>query len=165
MKFNTHSPTSAALYATSHNEAWAIDFAMLDFAAKPLVMLVVDVRTRRPLSATVSHMAMEDIIIRLERLVRRSGRPERIWMDYSSAYNTIEGHFHPSLQAWAQKHRISLTHDRMLLTRRISERPLRDLSASLREKSFTTLMELGHDIERWRQSYHRVARTMPNVNQ
>jgi hypothetical protein len=52
MKFNTQSSASAAPHAARRNVAWAIDFAMLDFAHRPLVMLVVDIDTRRPLSAT-----------------------------------------------------------------------------------------------------------------
>jgi hypothetical protein len=47
----------------------------------------------------------------------------------------------------------------------ISELILRDLSAFLRDKRFPTLMELGHDIERWRQSYTAAARPLRDVNQ
>lgn len=137
---------------TRRNQAWAVDFAMLDVVHRPFVMMVADVGTRRPLSATVSLVVVEDIIIILERLVRRTGPPEQIWMDHNLAYNSVLGDFHPALQAWAKDRRVLLTHDRMLRTR-VSERLFRDLSASMRGKSFPTLMELGHDIERWRQSY------------
>jgi len=145
--------TTPARQVTRPNEAWAIDFAILDFAQRPSVMLVVDVGTGRPLSATVSLVVAEDIVVVLDRLVRRSGSPEQVWMDYSISYNTDQGCFHPSLHDWAKQNRIWLTHDLMLQTRRVSERPLRKLEAFLRDKQFPTLIELGREIERWRQSY------------
>jgi hypothetical protein len=48
--------------------------------------------------------------------------------------------------------------------RSLPERILRDLGDFLRDKHFPTLIELSHDIERWRQSY--AARSIPdNANQ
>src|ERR1700694_777318 len=100
MKFDTKRfiAKAAARQVTRQNQAWAIDFAMLDFADRPFVMLVVDVGTRRPLSATMSLVVVEDIIAMLERLVRRLGTPEQVWMDYSLAYNSLLFcEFHPAL--------------------------------------------------------------------
>lgn len=166
MKFeNVQFTPATSRKVTRSNEVWSVDFMMLDFAGRPFVMLVVDVATRRALSATVSLAVVDDVIVRLERLVRRSGRPEQIQRDYDKAYNSTDGRFHPALQTWAQQHGISLTHDPMLQTQRISERPLRDLGAFLREKHFPTLMELGHEIERWRQSYAPAVRNVPDTNQ
>jgi ribosomal protein S18 acetylase RimI-like enzyme len=166
MKFNDQPfmPTTPRRRVTRPNEAWAIDFMVLDFAQRPFVILVADVGTRRPLSATVSHVVVEDIVARLERLVQRSGSPKQVWLDYSIAYNSHPGRFHQALQDWAEQHRISLTHDPMFRTRSVAEQLLRDLRAFLRNKHFPTLIELGHDIERWRQSAAAAA-PIPNVNQ
>lgn len=147
------------------NQAWLIDFMVLDFTDRPFVMLVVDVGTRRPLSATVGLVVVEDIIAMLERLVRRSGRPEQVWLDHSLAYNSALGDFHPALQAWAKHHRTLLTQVPMLRTKFVAERLLRDLSAFLRGKSYPTLMELGHDLERWRQQRAADTPSLSNADQ
>nr|WP_249782454.1 MULTISPECIES: DDE-type integrase/transposase/recombinase [unclassified Bradyrhizobium] len=163
MPFMSRTP---ALRETRPSETWAVDFMVLDFPSRPYVMLVADVGTRRPLSAAVSLVVIEDIIAALERLVRRSGRPEQIWMDHSLAYRSLMGDFHPALQAWARRHGISVTASPTPRTTAAAERLLRDLSTFLRDKRFPTLMELGHDIERWRQSYVAAADThIPNVTQ
>jgi hypothetical protein len=163
MKFNSTPPmrNAPAQQFTRANQAWEVDFAMLDFAERPLVMLVVDVGTRRPLSATVSLAVVEDIVATLQRLVRRSGSPEQVWMTYGISYDSYDGRF---LRAWAEQHRISLTR-LPLQTKSVTERLFCDLSAFLRDKRFATLMELGHDIERWRQSYKATIPTIPNVDQ
>lgn len=82
MKFNTQSPTPAASHGARRNEAWAIDFAKLDLDRRPLVVMVIDVYTRRPLSATVTLSIAEDIAAGLGRLVRRSGCPHEIRIDH-----------------------------------------------------------------------------------
>jgi hypothetical protein len=143
------------------NEAWTIDCAMLDWPHRPLVMLVIDVATRRPLSATVSLMVVEDIVATLQRLVRRSGRPEQVWMCYGVSYDSYDSR---PLLDWAEQHRISLTR-LPLQTKSVSERPFWDLSAFLRDKRHSTLVALGHGIERWRQSYDPAVSTISNVNQ
>jgi hypothetical protein len=143
------------------NEVWEVDFAMLNFADRPLVMLVVDVGTRCPLSATVSLAVVEDIVAMLERLVRRLGRPQEIWMTYGVSYDSYDGRF---LRAWAEQHRISLTR-LPLQTKSVAERLFCDLNAFLRDKRHSTLMAVGHEIERWRQSYVATARPFPTVNQ
>jgi hypothetical protein len=143
-------PNAAAQQFTRANQAWAIDFAVLDFAEGPLVRLVVDVGTRRPLSATLTLAVDDDIAAGLDRLARRSGRPEQIWLD-----NRYEFRFDPALRSWAERHSISIIYVpmRMPQMKSLSERLLGDLSAYLRDKRFPTLMELGHDIEHWRQRY------------
>jgi hypothetical protein len=50
-------------------------------------------------------------------------------------------------------------------TKALAESAFRDLSAFLRDKRSPTVAELGHDIERWRQSYTPAGRALPNVNQ
>jgi hypothetical protein len=147
-------PKATARRVTRPNEAWEIDFAMINFSDRPFVMLVIDVGTRRPLSATVSIMVVEDIVATLQRLVQRSGSPEQVWMTYGVSYDTYDGRF---LRAWAEQHRVSLTR-LPLQTKAVAERLLCDLSAFLRDKRHSTLMALGHDIERWRQSYTPAAR-------
>lgn len=122
-------------------------------------MLVVDVGTRRPLSATMSLAIADDVVATLERLARRSGYPQELWVDHGR-----EDHFRP-IQTWSERHRITVTYGPSRRTKAAAERPLRDLSASLRDKRFPTLLELGHEIERWRQSYAPAAPTIPDVNQ
>jgi hypothetical protein len=125
-------------------------------------MLVVDVGTRRPLSATMSLPDGEDVAPALGRLVRRSGCPDQIWID-----NHHEFRFGAALKSWAEQHRVSITCVPMRLPqmKSLAELTLRDLVAFLRDKHFPTLIELGHDIERWRQSYV-AARSIPdNANQ
>ncbi|WP_407180408.1 glyoxalase superfamily protein [Bradyrhizobium sp. STM 3562] len=164
MKFDLRfKPMNPTRRVTRPNEAWAADFMALDFPDRPSVMLVADVGTRRPLSATVSVVVVQDIIATLERRVRRSGRPDEIWMEGNLAYNSPLGDFHPAVRSWAKQHRIRLTHDPMLRTSRVSDRLFRELTAFLHDKQFPTLIELGQDIERWRQSYTVAA--IPNVNQ
>ena len=162
MKFNNKQfrPTPTPR-VTRPNEAWMVDFALLDFVGRPLVMLVADVGTRRPLSATVSLQNAEDVAAALGRLVRPSGSPDQIWID-----NHYEFRFGAALKSWAEQHRISITYVAMRMSqmRSLSEPILRNLSAFLRDKHFLPPMELGHTIERWRQSYTPVARPLPNVN-
>jgi transposase InsO family protein len=164
MKFNNppFMPTTHARQVTRPKEAWAIDFTTLDFADRPLLMLVVDVGTRRPLSATVSLPNAEDVTAALGRLVRQSGCPDQIWID-----NHYEFRLGAALKSWAEQHRISITYVpmRMPQMRSLSELILRDLSVFLRDKRFPTLMELAHAIERWRQSYIGAARPLLDVNQ
>jgi hypothetical protein len=149
-------------HPTRRNQAWAVDFAVLDFAERPLVKLVIDVRTRRPLSATLTLAIDDDLPAGLDRLVRRTGRPEEIWFD-----NQYEFCFGGALRFWAHQHRISIIYASMVMPqgRALSERLFRDLAACLGDKRFPTLMELGHDIERWRQRYCAAPQAIPNVDQ
>lgn len=158
-------PMTSANRPMRANETWAVDFMVLDYARRPFVMLITDVGTRRPLSATVSLMTVEDIIIRLERLVRRSASPQQIWMDYGTVYTVRPGCFHPVLQAWATHHNVRLAHSPTFATRCVSERLFTDLSTLLRDKKFPTLVELGHEVERWRQSYAAVDRAASTITQ
>jgi hypothetical protein len=160
MKFNATPFISPARQLTCQNYAWAIDFAMLDLDRRPLLMMVVDVQSRRPLSATATLAVPERVAGTLERLVRREGTPEEIWTDHG-----FDHRFHPALQAWSERHRISITYGPMPAIKALAEPILRDLSVFLRDKRFATLMELGHEIERWRQSHTGAARPLPDVNQ
>lgn len=132
---------------TRPNETWAVDHAILDWPQRLFVMLVIDVATRRPLSATVSLAVSEDIVATLERLIRRTGCPQQIWVDHSSAYRW--GLF----QGWSKRRGIEVLHGPGPQAKAVSEGPLRHLCSSLYSKQFSTMMELGHEIERWRQAY------------
>jgi hypothetical protein len=164
MKFDNLSftPNAPAHQVMRPNQAWAVDFAVLDFAERPLVRLVVDVGSRRPLSATLTLGVDDDIAAGLDRLARRSGRPEQIWLD-----NQYEFCFGAALRFWAGQHRISIIYVPMQMPqiKSLSERLHQDLNAFLRDKRFPTLMELGHDIERWRQSYTAAAPSLPGNHQ
>ena len=164
MKLNSTPPMpkAPAQQFTRANQAWAIDFAVLDFAERPLVRLVVDVGTRRPLSATLTLAVDDDIAAGLDRLARRSGRPEQIWLD-----NQYEFCFGAAFRFWAEQHRISIIYVPMQMPqmKSLSQRLHGDLNAFLRDKRFPTLMELGHDIERWRQRYCAAAQPIPDVKQ
>jgi hypothetical protein len=148
-----------ARQVTRPNQAWAIDFALLDLPQKSIVMLVIDVGTRMPLSATTLTRAIAGNVIAttLDRLGRRLGKPEQIWMDYGFANNS--GH---ALQKWARR-RAVLTHLGMIST--VSERHFRSLGNCLRDKHFPTLVELGREMERWRQSYVAALQLSENANQ
>lgn len=154
-------PNAPAQHFTRANQAWAVDHAVLDFSQRIFVRLVTDVGTRRPLSAKLT-FGIADIGTGLERMVDRSGRPEQIWLD-----NYYESRSDPALKSWTEQHRISIIYVpmRMPQMKSLSERLHRDLNAFLRDKRFPTLTELGHDIERWRQSYTAAAHTIPDVNQ
>lgn len=132
---------------TRANETWAVDHAILDWPERLFVMLVIDVATRRPLSATVSLAVSEDIVATLERLTSRIGCPRQIWVDNSSAYRW--GLF----QVWSRQRGIEVLHGPGPQARAVTERPLHHLCSSLHPKQIPTLMDLGHEIERWRQSY------------
>lgn len=160
MKFDTTPLMSPARQLTCQNYAWAIDFAMLDLDRRPLLMMVVDVQSHRPLSVTATLAVPARVAATLERLVRREGAPEEIWTDHG-----YDHRFHPALQALSERHRISIAYGPMPAIKTLAEPILHDLSVFLRDKRFATLMELGHDIERWRQSYKTATPTAPNVNQ
>lgn len=160
MKFDTTPLMSPARQLTCQNYAWAIDFAMLDLDRRPLLMMVVDVQSHRPLSVTATLAVPARVAATLERLVRREGAPEELWTDHG-----YDHRFHPALQALSERHRISIAYGPMPAIKTLAEPILHDLSVFLRDKRFATLMELGHDIERWRQSYKTVTPTAPNVNQ
>ncbi|UFW43317.1 hypothetical protein [Bradyrhizobium sp. WSM471] len=145
--------------ATRRNQAWAIDIAMLDLDGRPIVTLVIDVHTRRPLSATVSSELSGAVTDGLDQLVRSFDRPEAIWLDY------IHDHaFFPFL-TWADRHGIPLVYGSPPATSALANAVLRDLGAHLQNKPLTTLMDLGHQIERWRESYSLAARTFPDIDQ
>jgi hypothetical protein len=147
MKFDTTPLISTASEPACQNYAWAIDFAVLDLYRRPLLMMVIDVQSRRPLSATVTLAAPARVAATLERLVRREGAPEEIL----TGHRGWDHRFHPALDTLSERHRISIAHG--LAIKSLAEPILHDLSVSLRDKRFATLMELGHEIERWRQSY------------
>jgi hypothetical protein len=163
MKLNSTPPMSnaPARRFTRANQAWAVDHAVLDFPQRIFVRLVTDVSTRRPLSATLT-FGIADIGTGLERLADRSGRPEQIWLD-----NYYKSRSDPALKSWTEQHRISIIYVPMQMPqmKSLSERLHRDLSAFLHGKRFPTLMELGHDIERWRQRYCAAAQPIPDVKQ
>lgn len=153
------SPNVSTQQAKRANQAWAIDYTVLDFAERPVVRLVIDVRTRRLLSATLT-FGMADIGSGLERLVDRSGRPEQIWLD--SYYNSG---FDLALKSWTEQHRISIIYvpTQMPQMRSLFDRLHRDLNAFLREKRCPTLMDLGQDIERWRWRYRAAEQPIPDI--
>jgi Integrase core domain len=156
MKFDTKQLAKTAKpEVTRQNQAWAVDFARLDLDLRPFVMLVTDVHTRRPLSATVSLTVPQDIADTLNRTIGRSGRPEEIWIDNGFEYHT-------TLLTLVEQHGITIIYCpmRQPWLKTISEPVLRDLGAFLCDKSFPSLTELGHDIERWRQ--RRVAELSPD---
>lgn len=161
MKFDTTPFMSPDRQLTCQHQAWAIEFAVLDWGCRPLLMMVVDVdaHTSLPLSATASVAMPEDIVGMLERLVRRSAKPEEVWIDHGF------GHGRAALQSWAEQRRISINYGPMLRTRALTKPLLRDLAAFLRGNRSASLTELGHEIERWRQSYETAAPIVPNVNQ
>lgn len=148
MKFDTTPFMSPDRRLTCQNQAWAIEFAVLDLDCRPLLMMVIDVHapTRLPLSATASLAMPEDVVGMLERLVRRSGKPEEVWIYYGF------GHGRAALQSWAERHRILINYGPMLRTRALTKPLLRDLAASLRGNRFASLTELENEIERWRVS-------------
>ncbi|QAU48852.1 DDE-type integrase/transposase/recombinase [Bradyrhizobium guangzhouense] len=160
MKFDTKQFAPTPTLPTRPNEAWAIDFAMLDQDRRALVMMVVDVGTRRPLSATVCLPIVDDVVATMRRLVRRSGRPQEVWLDAGFRAD-------PMLQAWAREHSVLLVYTPAGLPRmnNPAERILHHLASFLHGRCFPELMELGHEIERWRQSYKTAVRTIPEVNQ
>lgn len=165
---NSSPPLARRIFANRAmhaNRTWAVDFLVLNFVHRPFVMLIVDVGTRRPLSATVNLMTVEDILTGLERLVRRTPSPQQIWMDYCPVYTVRTGRFHPVLEAWAEHHNVQLAQGPMLAAKWVPERLFGDLSAFLRNKHFPTLIELSHDIERWRQSYIAADDAASTINQ
>jgi|GEM_PF-6580227 len=161
MKFDTTPFLSPARGVTCHNRAWAIEFATLDLDCRPFLMMVADiyVDARLPLSVTVSVAMPEDVVGALERLVHRSGKPEEIWIDHDL------GHGRAALRTWAEQRRISIVYGSRPRTKALTEPLVRDLGAFLHGKRFSSLIELGHDIERWRQSYGAADHTVPNANQ
>ncbi|WLA64924.1 DDE-type integrase/transposase/recombinase [Bradyrhizobium diazoefficiens] len=152
MKINLMKP-----HPTRRNQAWAVDFAVLDAKGRPFVMIVVDVHTRLPLSATVSLGLADDFTAILDRLSRRLGFPEEIWID--------GGRHAQALQTWAEPHGISVAHGPSPQIRAVTELRLRDLCMSLLRKGCASLMELGHEAERWRQSYPAIPKPFSEVNQ
>ena len=144
---------------TRPNEAWLIDTALLNFSHRSFVMLVADVATRRPLSATLLLLNIEDVVATLQRLVVRSGSPKEVWMDHGFWH-----HHSPLLHDWADQRGISLVNS-PVQTKSIAERMLCDLHAFLRDQRPSTVRALGDDIERWRQSYRPDVSTLPDIDQ
>jgi hypothetical protein len=159
MKFDTTPFVPPARQLTYPNYAWTIDFVKLDLDRRPLLMMVVDVQSQRPLSATATLAVPARVGATLEQLVRREGAPEEILTCHCWDHRVD-----PALQALAERHRISIAYG-LLPIKTLSEPILHNLSVFLRDKRFATLMELGHEIERWRQSYTGAARPLPDVNQ
>ena len=144
-------------HPTRRNQAWAVDFAVLDANSRPFVMIVVDVHTRLPLSATVTPGIAEDVTATLGRLGRRSGVPNNIWLD--------RGLHTRAIQNWTEANGISIACGPSPRIKAVTEPLLRDLRGYLHDNRFPALIELGHDIERWRQFYKTATPTVPNVNQ
>lgn len=147
--------------STRSNEVWMVDFAKLDFNGRPCVTLVVDVGTRRPLSAMLT-FGIADIDVEMKRLVAWSGKPKEIWLD-----NSYQHRFHAALWSWAERQGISIIYVPMQMPRMksISERLLGEMNAFLRDKRPPTIWELRRELELWRRSYTPAARTIPQGNQ
>lgn len=141
-------PNAAPGSFTRGNQVWAVDLALLDLPERPVLMLVIDVDTRRPLSATVSGAGSDDVVATLDGLSHRLGLPKEIWIDRG---------LYP-VQAWSDRHGIDTRCGPDPRTRAVTEKPLRHLCAHLAGKHPATLMELGHEIERWRRSYAATTR-------
>jgi transposase InsO family protein len=158
MKLKT---SATALRATRRNQVWMIDIARLDVGSRlTSVMMVVDVHSRLPLSLTVSPAIAGAIAIAttLDRLVRRSGPLEDIWIYRDSGLEL-------ALRRWAKFHRIAITFGPMLKAKALTEPIFRDLGAFLRGNLFSTHAKLGLGLEKWRQSYAAAARPLPNAPQ
>jgi transposase InsO family protein len=160
MKFNTAQsmPNMAARQVTRRNQAWAIDNARLDLGnRRPLIMMVVDVHSRLPLSLTVSPAVAGAIAKTLDRLVRRSGPLEDIWIYRDSGLEL-------ALRRWAKFHRIGITRGPMPQMKTLAEPILSDLGAFLQHVRFPTRTQLGHGLERWRQRYTAGTPSISNAN-
>jgi transposase InsO family protein len=146
MKLKT---SATALPATRRNQVWMMDIARLDVGSRlTSVMMVVDVHSRLPLSLTVSPAIAGAIAIAttLDRLVRRSGPLEDIWIYRDSGLEL-------ALRRWAKFHRIGITRGPMPEMKTLAEPILSDLGAFLHDVRFPTRTQLGHGLEIWGQRY------------
>jgi transposase InsO family protein len=155
MKLKT---SATALRATRRNEVWMIDIARLDVGSRlTSVMMVVDVHSRLPLSLTVSPAIAGAIATTLDRLVRRSGPLEDIWIYRDSGLEL-------ALRRWAKFHWIGITRGPMPQMKTLAEPILSDLGAFLHDVRFPTRTQLGHGLERWRQRYTADTPSISNTN-
>jgi len=147
--------SATARHATRRNRAWMVDIARFDLKKhmRP-VMMVVDVHSRRPLSATVSPAIASAITTTLDRLVQRLGSPAEIWIDRDFELDL-------ALRYWAELHGIAITFGPMLKAKAVTEPIFRDLGAFLRGNLFSTHAELAVGLDKWRQSYAAAARPLP----
>lgn len=131
---------------TRTNEAWAIDFVVLDQPGRPRILLVIDIGTRRPLAATVIRAMATDVVATLDSLSQQATLPRELWID-----NSLE----PALRLWAENHRVAFLSrpTQMPQMKALAEPILRDLAVSVRDKRFQTPTELGKEIERWCRGY------------
>ncbi|WLA63806.1 hypothetical protein [Bradyrhizobium diazoefficiens] len=110
-------------------------------------MIVIDVGTRRPLSATLFLLKLEDLAATLRRVVARSGPPREIWVDASLRPDESK------LRVLAQADGITFVYPARPRMKAVTEPIFRELTSFLCDRRFPQLTDLGHEIERWRQSY------------
>lgn len=132
---------------TRRNEAWAVNVAKLDIPNRPTIVMVVDVGTRGLLSATVTLAAGQDVAHTLERLVRRSGTPREIWVDRGLR----------PLHVLTERYGFEVVSGAGSRIDAVTAPALLRLRAHLHDRRFASLVELGHEIERWRKSRRSAA--------
>lgn len=150
----------AAPQVTQEGQAWRVECVKLDVGGKraPFIMLAIDIYTRQPQVAVVWSAAAKDVAAALDRLIRQWKPPQEIWID--------NGFDDSALRYFSLQHRVAVVYTPPSPRWKALSAPIiRDLNAFLRDKPHPSLMALGHDIERWRQSYAAPARTIHNVNQ
>jgi hypothetical protein len=150
------SPISADLWVTREKQVWRAELVRPELEGRPPILMVIDVHARRRLLTVLTAALAEDIASALDRLCRRAGRPEEIWIDQGFE-------FCPALWRLSEQYGVTIVHiPPTPQWRAISEPIVRNLRRHISRKRHPTLTALNYHLKLWRQSYTPAAR--PHVN-
>jgi transposase InsO family protein len=137
--------------ATRKNEIWRVEIATLDIAHRPILLIAFDVFSRLPIALAPTSRKAGDIALELDLAGRRSGYPERLWVDQRFEFHSRQ------LQKWADLRGIELVFGAPFWKRTVAEGFLRQLSRFVRDNGLTNPGELKRKLAEWRQAYEEAA--------
>jgi transposase InsO family protein len=137
--------------ATRNNEIWSIELTALDIPGRPILLVALDVFFRLPAVLDTTSGKTADIILKLDDAGRRSGYPERLWLDQSFEFSSR------AWQEWAAQREIEILYGAPYQKAMIARRFLDELRIFLGDHGSTKPGDLKRNLAEWRRSYKAAA--------
>jgi transposase InsO family protein len=137
--------------ATRKNEIWSVEFAMLDIPGRPTLWATLDVFSCLPVVLDTTSGKIDHILFKLDQAGRRSGYPERLWVDQGYEFRSQQ------LQKWADLREVELVFEAPICKRAVAERFLRQLSLFVRDNGLTNPADFKRKLAEWQHAYDEAA--------